>query len=110
MSEGRALARELARSGAANGAILKKLRDIGIEGGLAEEIAIDALVARSRVHRVRGLMTAVAGLILLVVSGLLSLFFTARVPIAVAMFGLFLCMLGAAGLFHRTKPYPERRV
>lgn len=102
-AEGRKLARQLAASGAARGAIVRKLRDIGIDGRCGEELATGALVSRSRRKRMIGMLTLVAGLCLISLAWTLSLFFHARIPVAVAMIGLFVTMLGCANLFHRSE-------
>lgn len=107
IEQGRMIARRLASSGASSGSILKRLRDIGIEGPIAESLAAESVLGRDRIRRLLGFATLLAGIAIIFIAWLLWQRLFAKLPIGIAMFGVFLCMLGCVSLFSRTHTKPS---
>ena len=113
LARGKEVACVAAQKGLANGAILKKLRDLGIEGSIAEQIALEALTPRSRRRRIRGTLLFCSGVSLLCFGGsVLMLFgasavFATQLPIGALMVGGLMSMLGIVDMFHRSLQRPR---
>ena len=104
----RATAKRLAAGGAAVGSIAKKLQSIGLDQSSANEFAKDALIARSRIERIVGILLVAFGCALLFAGYALSYYFVRRIPVYVAMAGAFVLMIGCVKLFHRNKFAPPK--
>ncbi|MEO9595860.1 hypothetical protein [Rhodopirellula bahusiensis] len=106
-------ARSLASSGAVVGSITQRLKSKGIDAANAELIAIDAVIARSRIERAIGLGIAGFGALLVLAGVGVFLFVGRRMGIYAGMAGMFLAMLGLVRVFQQSKlprprPGPER--
>lgn len=103
LSAAKAMAKSLAASGSAVPGIAKKLQMKGIDAGNAEEIAIDAVIARSRLTRIAGIVQAVCGLLIVIVGHGIAKFGFVKYGMTIAVLGLFVIALGVAKLFHRIR-------
>ena len=103
MREAQQVARKLAAGGSVVGSISKKIQNMGVDDSIAEAIAIDAVLARSRLERLQGAGIAVFGMCLIILGYLLSFVFVRKIPLAVAISGVFFVMLGCARMFHRSR-------
>ena len=106
-------AKSLASRGAVVGSIASKLKSKGLDPTNAEQIATDAVIARSRLERLIGFSIAGFGGCLVIVRYMLSFYFVRRIPVYVTMAGMFFVMLGLTKAFHRSKlnrpkPHPDR--
>ncbi|WP_182870767.1 hypothetical protein [Stieleria mannarensis] len=99
-ARGRRLARQAAKGGAAKGAILAKLRSIGLGDVDADELADAALWTHRRTRRIQGIGVSMAGTLIVAVAVALFPFVAAKFAIMVAVFGAFFVMLGVAQLFN----------
>ena len=106
--DARAVARKLATGGAATGSIVKKLQSMGLDQRIAHDYAMDALIARSRIQRIVGILLVAIGCALVLAGYLLSFYFVRRIPVYVAMAGAFVLMIGCVKLFHRNKVAPPK--
>lgn len=99
----RSTARRLAIGGAAPRSMTRKLQQLGLSEELAIQFALEALVARSRFRRARGLIVLLIGVATTVGAYLIAdgLWFRS-VRVYVAMAGAFVVMLGCSELFHRS--------
>ena len=105
-------ARSLASGGAVVGSIASRLKSQGLDPTNAEQIATYAVIERSRLERFTGFCIAGFGTCLVVVGYVLSFYFLRRIPIYVAMAGMFFVLLGLAKAFHRSKlrrPQPTEK-
>ncbi|QEF99369.1 hypothetical protein Mal15_34330 [Stieleria maiorica] len=98
-ARGRQLARQTARGGAAKGAILAKLRAIGLGDVDADELADAALRAHGRRRRIKGIGISLTGALIVLVAVALFPFVIAKFAIMVGVFGAFFVMLGVAQWF-----------
>ncbi|PAY17685.1 hypothetical protein CKO51_19755 [Rhodopirellula sp. SM50] len=97
-ARGRELARRVAATGAAKGAIVSKLRAIGLGDVDADELADLALRHQTRKKRVRGMSVVLAGALLVAAAVFLSPLVAVKLVIIVGVFGTFFVMLGLAQL------------
>ncbi|WP_145208320.1 hypothetical protein [Planctomycetes bacterium TBK1r] len=97
-ARGRELARQVAATGAAKGAIVRKLRAIGLGDVDADELADTALRHQTRKKRVRGMSVVLAGALLVAAAVFLSPLVAVKLVIIVGVFGTFFVMLGLAQL------------
>ncbi|WP_372725153.1 hypothetical protein [Novipirellula sp.] len=105
-------ATKLAAGGSVVGSISKKLQTMGIDASNAEAIALDAVMTRSRFERLQGVGIVGFGMCVVFAGYLLSFVFIRRIPLAIAITGLFFVMLGFSRIFHRSKihrPGPRPR-
>ena len=103
MRKAKQAATKLAAGGGVVGSISKKIQSMGLDASHAEAIAMDAVIARSRIERLQGIGIVGIGMCLVFVGYLLSFVFVRRIPLAVAITGIFFAMLGCARIFHRSK-------
>ncbi|QDV44838.1 hypothetical protein Enr13x_47090 [Stieleria neptunia] len=98
-ARGRALARQLAATGAAKGAVVIKLRSLGFGDVDADELADAAIRNQTRKRRIKGMGVILTGAVIVGGAVALSPFVAAKLVIIVGVFGTFFCMLGIAQLF-----------
>jgi len=103
MRKAKQAATRLATGGSVVGSISKKIQSMGVDASNAEAIAMNAVIARSRIERLQGIGIVVLGICLVLGGYLLSYVFVRRIPLAVAVTGVFFAMLGCARIFHRSK-------
>lgn len=112
MRRAKEVATRLAAGGSVVGSISKKLQAMDVDLNNAEAIAMEAVIARSRVERLHGVGIVGFGICVVLSAYLLSLFFIRGVVVSVAITGVFFVMLGVARVFHRSRilrPRPRSR-